>query len=178
MAMPGMPMQNMPGMMPAQQPMMMQQPMTQQPLTAAPRQWQPSPQATPSLGYLASGAMPPPAAKVRGVSAEPSPARVPVPAKINLPSPEELGITARQPAPPRPTATPPAPVDWNTVHTRLEKLGALRFQKDVLPAGGVRVTLILPTANPAMGQPVEAIAASEAVAIALALDRAEAWQKR
>jgi hypothetical protein len=47
-----------------------------------------------------------------------------------------------------------------------------------LPSGGVQVTILLPTSDPSRGQPVTAEAATEATAIAMALDAAEAWQKK
>jgi hypothetical protein len=140
-------------------------------------------QPTPSLGYLAGATAPSLPAKVRGVSAEPSPA--PLPVKFVLPSPEALGLatplTVKGPsAPPVPNVpnvpnVPAVRLDWNQAHARMERLGVLRFQKDHPPTGGVRVTLLLPTADPTRGQPIEASAATEAAAVLAALQRAETW---
>jgi hypothetical protein len=99
-----------------------------------------------------------PPAKVRGVAPEEPPARV------SLPSPEALGI--------RTAAT--TMLDWNATHARLERLQAVRFQSDRLPEGGYRVTFLLPT-GASMPQQVEACGASEAAAVHLALQRAEAF---
>jgi hypothetical protein len=60
----------------------------------------------------------------------------------------------------------------------MERLGVVRYEKDAQPSG-IRVSLALPTADPTRRQPVEATAATEAEALALALQRGEAWlQKR
>jgi hypothetical protein len=124
----------------------------------------------PSLANLAGGAP----AKVRGVAPDPVPAPLPpAPPRFVLPSPESLGIATSVPVP-APSAAA-APIDWNQAHARMEKLGVLRYEKSSLPAGGVRVVLLLPMADPTRGQPVEAVATSEAAAIAAALERAEAW---
>lgn len=87
-------------------------------------------------------------------------------APLALPSPAALGITAS-----RPVATAVA-LDWNAVHARLERLGAVRFQSDRLPQGGYRVTFVLPS-GAAGTQQVEGIAATQADAVQLALRRAE-----
>ena len=93
-----------------------------------------------------------------------------------MPSPEELGVATsvnvtKQQA-------PAAPMDWNALHTRMERIGVLRYQKDRLPSGGIRVTLLLPTADPARGQPVEAVGDTEASAAAAAVQRSEAWMQQ
>ncbi len=98
-----------------------------------------------------------PRPKARAVPADESP-------RLVLPSPEELGIRV---------AASPA-MDWNATHSRLERLRAVRFQSDRLPEGGHRVTFLLP-AGQAQTQQVEACAATEADAVQLALQRAEAW---
>ncbi|MSQ97061.1 MAG: hypothetical protein EXR98_21255 [Gemmataceae bacterium] len=121
-------------------------------------------QLMPLPAYLATGVNPQPT-KARGVSAEP------VSAKFVLPSPESLGVTAHlQPAAPV--------VDWNAIQARMDRLGVLRYQKDHLPAGGVRVMLLLPTIDRTKAQPVEAQAETEAAAIALALGAGEAWMQK
>jgi hypothetical protein len=99
--------------------------------------------------------------KVRAVSEDPPPP----PRRLVLPTPEQLGIAI----------TPAAEklvVDWNQVQSRLERLGIMRLQRDRLPAGGFRVVLGLPT------QQVEATGATEAAAVLLALERAEALPVR
>lgn len=109
----------------------------------------------------------PPASKARGVSAE-------VSAKFVLPSPEALGVSP--PVPASQLAAVTAPVDWNQIQARMEQLRVLKFEKERL-SGGVRVVLVLPTSDPKLGQPVSAQAVTEAAAIVLALDAAEAWMR-
>ena len=137
-----------------------------------PTQWQ----APPAPAYLASGVprqslgtRQPLPAKARGVSADPPP-------KFMLPSPEALGVTANLNL--RQSAAPNTPVDWNQIQARMERLGVLRYEKDRQQLGGVRVMLLLPTSDPTRGQPVEAQAETEAVAIVMALDAAEAWMQK
>ena len=131
-----------------------------------PPQWQTAP-----LAHAASGVNPPSLpAKARGVAAD-----VPAVRKFFLPSPEALGVTA--------TSSPPpavkAPVDWNQIQSRMQRLGVLQYKKNSLPNGAIGVTMLLPTSDPAIGQPVAAQAETEAAAIILALNAAEAWtQKR
>ena len=97
-------------------------------------------------------------------------------AKFVLPTPEALGVSANLnvPQPPAPTTQ----VDWGVIQTRMERLGVLRYKKDPISAVAVRVTITLPTNDPAQGQPVSAEATSEAAAIAMALDAAETWTRR
>ncbi len=127
--------------------------------------WQ-APTRMPSPASLAGGAPSQPA-KARGVSAEP------VSARFMLPSPEALGVTTSLSSPVQAAAT--APLDWNVIQGRMDRLGVLRYQKDRLPAGGMRVLLLLPTADATKAQPVEAQADTEAAAVTLALNAAESW---
>jgi hypothetical protein len=139
--------------------------MPPQPQAMAPQstQWQ-------APAYLASRVNPPQLpAKVRGVSAD-------LPAKFVLPSPEALGVTANLNLPQPAAAT--TRVDWNQIQSRMEQLKVLRYEKDCVPAGGVRVSMLLPTSDPMRGQPVEARAETEAAAIVMALDAAEAWMRK
>jgi len=175
--MPGFPMQAPPNLAMPMAPPQFAQP-APAPLPPM-NQWQPMqaparPQQTLPLAQLASGAIaaPPAPIKARGVAADPAPP----PAKFVLPSPEELGVRTK-PSLPAPQAAS-MPIDWNQVHARMDRLGVLRHEQTRLPTGGVRVVLLLPTSDPRMGQPVEAIAPTEAVALTLALDRAEAWMAR
>ena len=176
MMMGPMPMQNFP-----MQGMPMQG-MPQRPATAPTAQWTPwqppaQPQS-PSLAYIAGGAPPagagPLPAKFRGVAPEAAPVPPPPP-KFVLPTPEALGIATNIPMPSQ--ASPPPAVDWNQVHARMERLGVLRYHKEAAP-GGVRVTLLLPMADPSRAQPVEAVAQNEAAAVLAALERSEAWMRQ
>lgn len=89
-------------------------------------------------------------------------------ASLNMPSPEQLGV-----APARPAAE--VGLDWSTAHRRLDRLGAVCFHMEKLPRGGVRVTCLLPTAQPDRSHRIEAEAGSEIEAVQIILDRAETW---
>lgn len=96
--------------------------------------------------------------------------------KFVLPSPESLGVSQLSVS--QPAAAPTSPVDWGVVQSRMERLRVLRYKKVDVSAQIVRVTITLPTSDPAVGQPVTAEAQTEAAAIAMALDAAEAWARR
>lgn len=176
----GMPMPfNMPGMQsrpmttPFPQPIGQPQAM----FNPQPTQWQTPPQGKPympSPAGLASGATPPRPLIVRGVSQDPAPA--PTVKKFVMPSPEELGVATTMSLTRQPAAS--APIDWNALHARMERLGVLKYEKAPIPAGGVRVVLLLPTSDPTLAQPVEAVAESEASALVAALQRGEAWMRQ
>lgn len=119
----------------------------------------------------------PPQPIVRGVAGEEeTPAPVAVrpapmaPDSVVLPSPEELGVA------PAVLAQPLAPVDWNVVRQRLQRLGALSFHVQQLDRN-YRVVFELPTGHNDRTHLVEAVAASEAQAVMLALQRAEQWRR-
>ena len=80
------------------------------------------------------------------------------PAPVTLASPQSLGIKAATPAPAA------ASVDWNDAHARLQRLGALGFHMDQLPAGKVRVMFMLP-AGAQRAHQIEVVAVSEAAAM-------------
>ena len=149
------------------------------------RQWQapstPS-QGTPSLAYIAAGVTPPqaqPPYKARGVAQEAPPA----PKKFVMPSPEELGVATnlnvKSGEPSRVSDRVLPAIDWNLMHTRMNRIGVLKFEKDRVPTtGNVRVTLLLPTSDPTLAQPVVAVAATEAEAVLSAVQYAETWMQR
>ena len=89
-------------------------------------------------------------------------------APVSLPSPEALGIQA-------PKAVAPAAVDWNVIHARIQRLGALGIHTDRLPQG-VRVTLLLP-AGQQQTHLIEVVADSESAAVNSAVANAEAWAR-
>ena len=66
-------------------------------------------------------------------------------------------------------------MDWNVAKQRLERLRVVAFHSDRLGHSGFRISVLLPTA--AGSHHVEAEAASEALAVAAALERAEAWAR-
>ena len=96
--------------------------------------------------------------------------------KFFVPSPESLGVSANLNL--QATPAPTRQVDWNQIQARMERLKVLRYEKDRPQAGVVRVKMLLPTSDPTRGQPVEAQAETEAAAILMALDAAEAWQRK
>ena len=157
---PGMTFQPQAMPQPPMQPLAIQQP-PMQPARPPVQQPQP-PQPT------AWNAMQPLPAKVRGVAADQPPR------KFVLPSPEALGVATNvSPAPSAQTR-----IDWNHVQARMERLGVLRYQKELVPSCGCRVTLLLRSADPTCGQPVVAQAESEAAAVLMALEHAETWARQ
>jgi hypothetical protein len=135
--------------------------------TAPPRALVTSPQAPTQPNFVAVQQAAQPRPKVRAVSADPAP-----PARLALPSPEELGIKTALSAP-----TPATAIDWNQIHARLDRLGIINFQRDRLPQGGFRVLVTLP-AGRTPEQHFEATGATEAVAVLTALERAESVSGR
>jgi hypothetical protein len=91
-------------------------------------------------------------------------------APLILPSPAALGIQQADHAP-----SAAQTVDWNHVHARLGRLGALGFHMDRLPQGGVRVTFMLPAGDQRARQ-IEVVADSEAAAVNAALEHAESCE--
>jgi hypothetical protein len=82
-----------------------------------------------------------------------------------MPSPGDLGIRVAKAEEP--------PVDWNLVDQRLHKLGALSIHRQRLTQGGYRFFFLVPTSQADRVQRVEAVAATEAEAVRLALEKAD-----
>jgi hypothetical protein len=97
----------------------------------------------------------------------------PRPARVALPSPEELGVIPAAPA--AASTALDRPVDWNVTHDRLNRLGAVGFHLAKLANGACRVAFVLPTAQPGRMHHIEAEAASEGAAVCRALDLADQW---
>lgn len=118
----------------------------------------------------------PPPAVVRGKVDDPPPdpratssltaAPAPRPAPLSLPAPEQLGVGvgAARTEPQR-----AAVVDWNVASAELRRLGALGWQMGKLPQGGYRFSFLLPTERQDLTRHIEAVGATEADAIHLAL---------
>jgi hypothetical protein len=96
----------------------------------------------------------------------PSPPAPEQPALVNLPAPEQLGVTAA------------GTVDWSSTHARLEKLGVTCFQEEKLTNGACRVTCVLPMGNSGQTHRIEAEASNAAEAVQVALSEAENWKAR
>ncbi len=128
-----------------------------QPAPRQPTQWQAPPQA------YAANPQPIPAT-ARGV-----PQEAPAP-KFVLPRPEALGVSADLKVAPALAPAPAAQVDWNQIQARMERLGVQAYNKVRMPTGAVHVTMTLPGAN----QPLAAQGATEAAAILVVLQQAEA----
>jgi hypothetical protein len=114
-----------------------------------------------------------PALKLTQVSM-PSPDEVgvvpPAAKGIAMPSPGDIGVV-----PPAKTAA--AKVDWNETRSRLDRLGAIGLQTIQMNDGRHRIAFVLRTRQADQVQHVEATAATEAEAVALALERAEQCAK-
>jgi hypothetical protein len=85
-----------------------------------------------------------------------------------MPSPEQLGVVRAKPA-------AGDGVDWTAARRRLERLGATCFHLEKLAPNGYRFTCLLPTAQTGRAHHVEAVAATEAEAVRLALEKSEEW---
>ncbi len=90
---------------------------------------------------------------------------------LSLPPPEQLGLGSKpspqaEPAPPK--SSPPAEVDWNSVHRQLRELGVLSSQLE-RTAGGFRFTYFLPNTSVAGPRRVVGEGTTEAEAVAKAL---------
>ncbi|HZU37014.1 MAG TPA: hypothetical protein VFA18_13930 [Gemmataceae bacterium] len=88
-------------------------------------------------------------------------------APLVMPAPEEMGIASRQAADEK--------ADWDTLHHRLDSLGARSIQLDRLPEGGYRFSCLLPTQQPDRCHRVESTADTEVQAVRLVLQQAEQW---
>jgi hypothetical protein len=163
-----------PMFMPMEAPPQMYAPQAYAPQAYAPQAYAPpphapSPYATPVAAPQSSWTRP--AQAPAPVSAPPAPrtwrGQETEDAKLNLPSPEQLGLN-------RPPAPVVARLDWTAVHERLDRLGATCFHLEKL-ARGARVTCLLPTAKADCTHRIEAVADSEAEAVALAVAQAERW---
>jgi hypothetical protein len=84
---------------------------------------------------------------------------------VSLPSPEDVGVGAA------------AKIDWNDAHTRLERLGNIGMTTGQTTDGRHRVSLVLRTSRTDSVQRIEAVASTEAEAVALALAKAEEWSR-
>ena len=90
---------------------------------------------------------------------------------LSEPRPEALGVATSLDLQP---AAAPVQVDWNQIQARMERVGVVGYDKDRTTPGIVRVTLALATADPARRQPVTAQGETEAAAVLVALQQAEA----
>jgi hypothetical protein len=103
---------------------------------------------------------------------------------VSMPSPDEVGVvppgakSIAMPSPAELGVAPPGKVDWNETHSRLDRLGAFGLQMVQLNDGRHRVAFVLRTAKADQVQHVEVTAATEAEAVALALERAEQCNKQ
>jgi thioredoxin-related protein len=89
---------------------------------------------------------------------------------IQLPSPEELGISGDKPAP----EVTGRPIDWSALHARLNRLGALSFIVQRPSAQLVRLISLFPMPENRVHR-VEVSAATEAEAVRLFIEQVEEW---
>jgi len=87
---------------------------------------------------------------------------------VRIPSPEEVGVAS-------PNKGAAAKVDWNQTRDRLGRLGLIKLETVHQEDSRHRVVLVLRTRQADQVQNIEATAATEAEAVALALERAEQW---
>jgi hypothetical protein len=85
-----------------------------------------------------------------------------------MPSPEQLGVI-------RAKSAAGDGIDWTTARRRLDRLGATCFHLEKRSQGGYRFTCLLPTTRPGRTHHVEAVAATEAEAVRLTLEKSEEW---
>ena len=95
--------------------------------------------------------------------------RRPAETKLAMPSPEQLGIRERGSE---------AVVDWSAVRRRFRDAGATCFQIEDRPAGGCRLTCLLPSDQPNRTHRIDAEAPTEGEAARLALDRLDEWTRK
>jgi hypothetical protein len=88
-----------------------------------------------------------------------------------MPSPEQLGVSCAKIA-------DKESAEWTAARQRLDRLGAVGFQMDKTGQGGFRFTCLLPTVQPGRIHRIDAVAATEADAVRLAIDKAEEWALR
>lgn len=142
----------------------------QQPVMQQPR---PTWQGQPSQPVAVRPVAPPPRAPVIRAQSDdepqrPIPVRETTPVRLELPSPEQLGLNAASGDEP----------DWATIHKRLEQLGAIGFHLDKLPTGKYRVNCLLPTGQLERTHCIEVEAGSKGEAVRLAVSQAEGWANR
>ena len=82
-----------------------------------------------------------------------------------MPSPEQLGVAVR---------SVEKGVDWSALHEQMRKLHVVSSHTEALPDGRIHFTCWLPRDTPGLTQRVEAVANSEAEAVQLALQHAQA----
>jgi hypothetical protein len=88
------------------------------------------------------------------------------PVALSMPSPEQLGISQ---------GSRVETFDWAAARSRLDRLGAVFINLDKTNQGRFRFTCLLPTASPNRNHRVEAVAASEAEAVQLVIEKSEQW---
>ena len=131
-----------------------------QPYEAPPAVWQ-----APASGGTAWAQQQAPRPIFRGKGAdEPAAPLQAAVARLSMPSPDQLGVS-------RPNG---ADTDWTTVKQRLDRLSPSYVHMDRVQ-GGYRFTCLLPTTKADRTHRVEALAATEAEAVRLALNKCEEW---
>jgi hypothetical protein len=98
------------------------------------------------------------------------------PTPLQLPSPEQLGVSAD--STPAANAARPTAANWAALHQRLEQVGATCFHKERLASGLCRVTCLIPTGQPDRQRRIEVQAASEMEALDLTMAQLNAWSPR
>lgn len=111
---------------------------------------------------------------IRGQQGEETPQRLASqPAKLSIPSPEELGLLK-----PAPTSATPASgsMDWTTARDRLEKYGAVHYRLERAGDGWCFVCAMPNPLKPNTERQFEVRAATDQEAMSLLLQQVEAWR--
>jgi hypothetical protein len=98
------------------------------------------------------------------------------PAKLTIPTPEELGLL--QPTPPPPAPASSAEVDWTAARDRLEKYGAVHYRLERVEDGWRFVCALPHPEKPNAQHQFEVRAASDREAMATLLQRVEEWRSQ
>jgi hypothetical protein len=80
-----------------------------------------------------------------------------------MPSPDQLGLAVR--------STENGP-NWTAIHARIKELGIVSFHMDAAPDGRCRFTCWVPQGQPGLTHRIESLAATEAEAVQMGLERA------
>jgi hypothetical protein len=130
--------------------------------------------SSPWPGNAAVQQQPPPRPLIRAKGADDPRAAIKpppppsVPSRLAMPTPDQLGISSAK-------FSAAEAADWTSARRRLDRLGAVCFHLEKIPAGGFRFTCLLPTSQPKRTHRVEAVAATEAEVVRLVLDKSEEW---
>lgn len=97
------------------------------------------------------------------------------PARLSIPSPEELGLLKPQAASTTPASSP---LDWTMARDRLEKYGAVHYRLERASDGWCFVCAMPIPAKPNTQQHFEVRAGTDQEAMSVLLQRVEEWRAK